>query len=488
MTVLTSAGGICFYQDNAGLYGELIQFLPRAIVFTCIAILYGKLYVFLKRPDKIRTGYSDTPSNGSISKLKGSWFNSRGSRLRRSGGGGDRSGGGIGGFLNRGAQRTVIVNDQSSRGSSHGEQTVEKEIVAPKPQRLEPRQEPRPMARTNRSSKNVPTADLPPWEHIELPAFQVDGERYGGAEYHGNEHRLWRDWGGFHARKKASQYASSLPSSQGTRVADPSPVASPTKAGFDNPLASPSHTLYEDKISPSVAYFDHRMLQADDGTSPSKEIKSLALSFGSEDTVPSITTTAAESTQAPITPTSSTSGKEKVSPGGRRSSELSGSSSLGDDDTTPRPTPLSVPTITQDTFDASRRTSVPDGTLPFRRASGFVLPTTVPSRSSTSTPRGSISGDIADLPRAYTPQTSTLRDVEKGDQSDADEDEDDEDAWDLMRMLQDEPDSTDKDPFAVQSRGAASDKVEYVPESMASYLNRKTALLMLWFPLGVSLK
>jgi hypothetical protein len=152
-------------------------------------------------------------------------------------------------------------------------------------------------------------------------------------------------------------------------------------------------------------------------------------------------------------------------------------------------------------FDPSRRGSIPDGTLAFRRASGFALPAGFPLPSGYSqtgssfsrggTPRSTIPGNINDLPRASTPGSSiqASKDVEKGgvDGDEDDSEDDDDDAvgtWDLMRMLKEPPPTGDKDPFAIQTN--ASENHEYVQESMASYLNRKTALLMLWFPLGVS--
>jgi hypothetical protein len=77
----TPSGGICYYPQSAGLYGELMQFIPRqvpllldvmwtswrirAVVFICITILYARLYVFLKRPDKIRSPYSNSPTGAS---------------------------------------------------------------------------------------------------------------------------------------------------------------------------------------------------------------------------------------------------------------------------------------------------------------------------------------------------------------------------------------------------------------------------------------
>jgi len=73
-------------------------------------------------------------------------------------------------------------------------------------------------------------------------------------------------------------------------------------------------------------------------------------------------------------------------------------------------------------------------------------------------------------------------DEERGsDDEDEDEEEDEEDnEMDLLRMLRQDSEPEDQNP-------GQKEEYELVPESMASYLNRKTALLMLWFPLGVSL-
>jgi hypothetical protein len=71
---------------------------------------------------------------------------------------------------------------------------------------------------------------------------------------------------------------------------------------------------------------------------------------------------------------------------------------------------------------------------------------------------------------------------ESGENSDEDDEEESDGEMDLMRML-----AQDSEPVDPDQRKGSREEYELVPESMASYLNRKTALLMLWFPLGVSL-
>ena len=80
-----------------------------------------------------------------------------------------------------------------------------------------------------------------------------------------------------------------------------------------------------------------------------------------------------------------------------------------------------------------------------------------------------------------------MSDVEGGGRGARSDAEDDDEEFDLMRMLQQSrPSRTRDDRFAPSGIDNTGEVVEFVPESMSSYLNRKTALLMLWFPLGVS--
>lgn len=79
---------------------------------------------------------------------------------------------------------------------------------------------------------------------------------------------------------------------------------------------------------------------------------------------------------------------------------------------------------------------------------------------------------VSDLRVGSDGQLRTRREGEE-------EDEDEGGEMDLLRMLR-------QDPEPEGGTRSGEQDFELVPESMASYLNRKTALLMLWFPLGVS--
>ena len=85
-----------------------------------------------------------------------------------------------------------------------------------------------------------------------------------------------------------------------------------------------------------------------------------------------------------------------------------------------------------------------------------------------------------DLPQSHI-SNHKAKDFEAQDGGENEDDRDD-DEWDLMRVLQQTaPAKSADDRFHPEG-----ETVEFVEESMASYLNRKTSLLMLWFPLGAS--
>ncbi|KAL1407325.1 hypothetical protein Q8F55_006747 [Vanrija albida] len=507
------SGGICYYGNNAGLFAELIQFVPRGIVFVCIAFLYGRLYVFLKRPDTIRTGYSDGSGSSYSRGKKPSFLNSHNSRPRHKS------------FFQRG-HRTVLVEDHHahSAGSVHSHHSGPKpmppplQVIQPDPKKLSEKladldtatpTSSRPKLGGKRLSKQQQKelAELPPWERVELPAFQVDGQRYGGAGASALStspppQNTWADWRGFGGRKRPS--TSTTQSSGATKVGsitDKSPFASPTRPAFDTKsLGTPTSATFLDRpVSPtslppraSISMASGAPLNM---TLPTK-VTTNGSGSGSDDTAPSTATTAVD----PSLP-------EIVQPANRRRSFEFGQSfssgvapdehqpfgpapqpfmwSHGDPSPFENGNPIDVrrPSLAVSSASTEVSSVVHAPILTGRRVSIMPMPV---SRSST--PRGSLTADqiIKDLPRPPTPKQSALRkndnDVEKGSMADDDDDADDDDGMDLADFLKQAPPSRNgHDPFVVTNN---SENVEYVAESMASYLNRKTALLMLWFPLG----
>ncbi|KAK8861433.1 hypothetical protein IAR55_002252 [Kwoniella newhampshirensis] len=63
----STTGALCYYgTKSVGLDRDLVQFVPRALVFAVIVILYTRLFKFLRRPDTIHlsTGFATDPGAG----------------------------------------------------------------------------------------------------------------------------------------------------------------------------------------------------------------------------------------------------------------------------------------------------------------------------------------------------------------------------------------------------------------------------------------
>ncbi|EKD00262.1 hypothetical protein A1Q2_05439 [Trichosporon asahii var. asahii CBS 8904] len=400
-------GGICYYQDDSGLFGELIQFLPRGVVFVVIAILYGKLYVFLKRPDKIRTGFSNDSGSSWSHGLKGSWLNSRSKSRRKR--------------LFTKQEKTIIIDEHHTETSSLGKSSL--------PSRGDSKSAPPERTRHHHTHlphlhmphmphmhmphfphfnphllhrKPVVAEDdgIPPWERVELPPFQVDGQRYGGSDRSDRQNSLLA---GFIRRPNST--LANFPQHQ--RV-------------FSPPLMSPTNTVHEE---------DEHEHEHDE-------------------------TPVAE---APQDIKQETEGEEK-----EKEKEM---------DTMELPD-IAVQRAISGTSDG---TTAVDLDSPSRR-------TFNPTQSAPSTP-GTLAQTSSEIlcPKPMllpNPENSSVLDLEKGLVPVASPESIDDDDMDLLAMLR-------SDGAGVgQGTQASHHSSEYIQESMSSYLNRKTALLMLWFPLG----
>ena len=413
------AGGICYYGSNSQLYGELMQFIPRGVVFVCISFFYARLFVFLRRPDKIRTHLdSSTRSPESSSRPR---------RLSKFLG---KLKGGQNIPLDAEEKQGIVVDSPATYHSPEmraAPEAPDAPLVAvgsPIAQSFKSRVPSLPGSDTPTAtspSTRTPTPhgrqrvqsfdEIPPWERVELPAFEVDGQRYGGSTSSPTQHALWGNWKGLGPKKRpttgSTASSTSLPRRPALRVGTgQSSGAVPTLTS--SPLSPPTI------IVPDVA-----------GPTEGRR--------RSHDLSGSMSTTG-----------------NTVWPSGRKMSTFSAT--------------FSEPDPSEPLTPVSAAASLPHD-LALRRGSALSAETrfTDSRRSSLGTPK---------LPpiRSISP-----RNLENGDE---DEGDDGEHEMDLARMLAsdggDPPDSRDDEEF------------DYVPESMASYLNRKTALLMLWFPLGVS--
>ena len=186
-----------------------MQFVPRAAVFIAIFFFYARLYVFLKRPDKIRASFS--PSPGGSTAGGGTWqTDSYGSaqvvegvnneapareadpeqtrgrlkRLRRRSRASSRERIREG-FRSFSFKPKVMQSKEEKQakdadiaaikmGNLHGdERAVQGKDFAPEKRQMEQTTQAGPTGRSG--------GEIPPWERLELPPFEVDGQRYGGS-------------------------------------------------------------------------------------------------------------------------------------------------------------------------------------------------------------------------------------------------------------------------------------------------------------------
>jgi hypothetical protein len=381
-------------------------------VFICITLLYARLYVFLKRPDKIRSPYSNSPTGGasydsSYPKRKMTGF------LRKMSGGEKGTG--------------------TSNGNGNGNKGVEVVDYGNPNLNLEKVQNPDPKPEFNRSNRPSielegtsstgfndttfrppsapvsPFSEIPPWERLELPVFQVDGQRYGGPSSSFREKEpstMFGNWKGMNGKKRPSTATStgSNPTSPGPQVAMPFPAR-----------GSVSHSTNRKR--------DH----------------------GSEGT-----DVEGGSTSRSRQPSSDTT---LVSGGGDRERT--------------RKQSMMTNTSTTSSNNNLHAFAISQG---HGQSTGGRRPSAIPPHASP------VLEDNESFLRSKSDRADLDQEEREGEEE---EDEDESDGeMDLMRML-----AQDSEP---EDRPTGKEEYELVPESMASYLNRKTALLMLWFPLGVS--
>jgi hypothetical protein len=368
-------------------------------VFICITLLYARLYVFLKRPDKIRSPYSNSPTGQSYD----SSYKKKAT-----------------GFLRKLSGEKDSPADQSPAGDGggHGEGVGVVDFAKPtpdlNPNPVEFNRNNRPVFNSGLSATKFPdasyrppsapvspTSEIPPWERIELPVFQVDGQRYGGPSA-STKTEMFGGWKGMNSKKRPS-----TANSQGSNPQTPMPF----------PRGSISH--------------GHNFTRGSDGT---------------------------ETT---------------------RSRQPSSDTTLVSDRHTDKERTRKASMITT----ASNTSSTNYNHLNSNQGHGLNYVNS--RRPSAAPPHASpvLEMDNEDFLRSRSDRGADEEDGRSQEEEEEDEGEEEEESdgeMDLMRML-----AQDSEPEDQQRRGSR-EEYELVPESMASYLNRKTALLMLWFPLGVS--
>lgn len=446
------AGGFCYYGRNAGLYAELVQFIPRAMVFIAVTFFYARLYVFLRRPDKIRTNFSPTPrhgySNSDSQPVEPAGRRGSGEKAKLmirdhlahfSFGQGDAQ-------SSPAPQQLSQAAEQGGTASGHG--THSDPLPGPQTGR-------RDRQRTNTSDTLRNGLDTrPPWEKLDLPMYQSPSHL---AKNPLNDFVFsWDDW-------------------KGSR-----PV-SPAASGHQTPLQvviDPSHTRggstcdIEISSAPSSAYMEARVESRRPSAIASAQVPSPVLESDEwhkqlQDDGPS-----------PMTSPRGTSPAQffhdyTMAAGQRRYSAKSAplARDFAVEEASIRHTLAGgeQSATASDVSSARPRSEITQATSAFgsdaRRGSG-------PDPSSDR--KGSV---------AFVDPEKDLVSRERGQDDlapDAPQVEEDIDL-DFASALRDLGGMADE---AGRQTRSNSEKTELVPESTASYLNRKTSLLMLYFPLA----
>ncbi|WVN89355.1 uncharacterized protein L203_104578 [Cryptococcus depauperatus CBS 7841] len=439
------ASGICFYGDNAGIYADLIQFIPRAAVCVTITILYSRLIVFLCRPDQISISHSrDAYSSEHI-------FETDTSSRKMS-------------MLNPFTRMFQFKHDrcesqepkkQLVETASHGSFGDSLDMPA--------KEVPRPAFRTTSipffkvdsqpiTSNTVNIADLPPWEHVELPPFQVGGEKFGGPFAPTRSTSLWGSWKGMNGWIRHLVGSETISTQQQAiqRIETVSPDGSyPAVNTTDSNVSVTGNDLAVDDTC-TVFHSRRRTIQLSKVLKQNREEDSSSTNAR---------------TSISLQKCKGNLGIPVANPSWLIAKPLS-PVIYGNDSMSPSASVLLI-----QTREPSIKTAVNEvENIESCQKISIILerkkkPEPLPSVNYYPSPHSSVRQTIVPSVELDAPPTSVAQS------------EDEE--WDLMRMLTAVPAQPD-DVFTSFNE----ENNELVPESMASYLNRKTALLMLWFPLG----
>jgi hypothetical protein len=496
-----------------------MQFIPRACVFISIFFFYARLYVFLKRPDKIRASFSPSPGNtrnaltgytdsaGSVGSIdidsrgeqEGSAGRNRTTRAR--GASRDKIREGFGNFTFRPKttgkeEKTSEMNEKTDRievNAVQGETAVRSKDYGDS-ENEKNRQGRSGITSGNHGSQTMTREEIPPWERIELPAFEIDGQRYGGSAsntftHNGSATGLWGEWKGI-GRKREASSTNSRPESPGTSL----------KSTTGNKEHKPGRRSRESSLVISHIHRDSvpgmtlpPIMQED--MTPITHI-----------IAPSPLSPEVDAFPSPKTMDQSVFERSRRQPGSIAFQSAQHMVDPKDDSPEhmiPSPTVPSVPgsdimapstySSTQGLIPALRRASAEPGTrresctspsdTESRRGSGpvsFVLPTSARKESTMYGGDMQVSSQSSSERRDATPRQSS--DLAGARERAIEEDDDEDDEMDFEQFLRNES-AGDEQPVPGHQRYVSEDTV-FVQESTASYLNRKTAMLMLYFPLA----
>ena len=201
--------------------------LCSGTVFVIITILYARLFVFLRRPDKIRSPYSESPTSNSYTQRSAHMTGTPKKRRRM----------------------------QIPFRRSHHSQSTHERLPDDATQHVQKSDIPQ-AAVGDQGAKALETgswqraSDTPPWEKVDLPAFKVDGQTYGGSATNhstlGSNSGTMFNWRlARNSKAKRKSHMSELPTNSYPRQ-----FGSGSFAGTGEPERAPLSVTYN--VSPSA--------------------------------------------------------------------------------------------------------------------------------------------------------------------------------------------------------------------------------------------
>jgi hypothetical protein len=518
--VFSIAGGLCYYGSNSGLYGELMQFLPRALVFISICFFYARLYVFLRRPDRIKASFSGSGRRNSAAQQSDPEYTYQSATSSMIAARDARKSNAKEKMVSQFAKFSFKKREPAGQAVELDEKKSRSKNVGVGSQ---PLIQTRDFAgqggdRSRSGSDESKNSEIPPWERLELPAFQIDGQRYGGSSSSGGSSKPGSGWGELKPFGKKSA-GSKRPNSSGsaksgnrlavqkrdrTRSAQATSATGPTSSLQQLGAQRQGERSITSARDPSSSLFSEY-----EGMGPKTIITapSPQQHMGPFPAVPDPFEEGGPTDTGYQTPRNADdiAPDQQFPPDMQKNEQMGGALAavVALENYSPSSSSSARPLIARSRqasvehsqlVSIRRESAIGGGETESRRGSGpvsFVLPPShKEERSDMISEQAFGSSTLSDSEKGYTAGSSGENVTGRRPSVTGEgglpsaEDPDDGDDMDFAQMLAASYDGGNDEPTGSRTNRSGSDSTEFIQESTASYLNRKTAMLMLYFPLA----
>lgn len=496
--------------------------MPRALVFVSIVFFYARLYVFLRRPDKIKASFSNSARNTAAqqSDPEYTYQSATSSQIAAREARKEADDARVKNKIASQFSRFSFNKKRGDQAQPNEKAANQFELAPPiREKDFAPNSNPGSPGRKKdgRSGSNEgQTDEIPPWERLELPAFQIDGQRYGGPSSSSGGSRPGSGWGKKNGGSKRPTSSGSTRTGVKTSIQKAYPrdrtrsnQGASTSAGQSITCQLGSEDATSHRSNPgehSSSFFSsyEGMAPRTIVTAPSPQ--TIMEPFG----VPSPVVEEDGGPNTVFQNPRSHPGNLDIAPDQQVPSESQTEDKISDLPTASHvslgpdiPSPSTTASSSRPLIDRSRQLSLEHSQLvsirrdssqggtgdsESRRGSGpvsFVLPSSHKEERSEAASERASGGS---LPSSAPDSSTRVGSGTEGNSETAgknrqnEDDEDEDDNFDFAQMLASS--FPDGPPTASRQGRAGSEETEFIQESTASYLNRKTAMLMLYFPLA----